>query len=66
MKSEETLQLLESESAKVLMKKLYGEDRAEENAGRYRDMIEKFREKYGDQDILMLFYIYNHNPNLHL
>ena len=35
------------------MVKLYGADQAEENAGRYRDMVEKFKKKYGDRDILM-------------
>ncbi len=53
MKAEETLRLLESEPAKELMVKLYGADQAEENAGRYRDMVEKFKKKYGDRDILM-------------
>lgn len=53
MKAGETLRLLEGESAKALMVKLYGEEQAEENAGRYRDMIGKFQRTYGDKDILM-------------
>ncbi len=53
MKAAETLKLLESEQAKQLMVKLYGAEAAEENAGRYKDMIQKFQAAYGDQDILM-------------
>ena len=44
---------MESQPVKELMIKLYGEDKEEENRKRYRDMIEKFRETYGDQDIRM-------------
>ncbi len=53
MKAEETLSLLDSEKARKRMEELYGADLAEENAGRYRDMIEKFKNTYGDKDILM-------------
>ena len=53
MRADETLQLLGSEQARGLMVKLYGEKQAEENTERYRQMIEKFKETYGDRDILM-------------
>lgn len=53
MKAEQTLQVLETESAKKLMAELYGESKVEENAARYRDMIEKFQKTFGDKDILM-------------
>lgn len=53
MKAEETLQFLQSASSKALMTQLYGSDKAEENIGRYQDMIGKFQKKYGDKDILM-------------
>ena len=53
MRADETLQLLGSEQAKSLMVKLYGEKQAEENTERYRQMVMKFKETYGDRDILM-------------
>lgn len=53
MRSEETLQLLETEGAKRLMRQLYGE-KAAENTDRYRHVVRKFQDTYGDQD-LMLF-----------
>lgn len=53
MKAEQTLQVLESESAKKLMAELYGQAKVEENVARYRDMIEKFQKTFGDKDILM-------------
>ncbi|WP_432627436.1 galactokinase [Brotaphodocola sp.] len=53
MRSEETLQLLETEGAKRLMRQLYGE-KAAENTDRYRHVARKFQDTYGDQD-LMLF-----------
>lgn len=53
MRAEETLSLLDSEKARKRMEELYGREQAEENAGRYRDMIEKFKNTYGDKDIFM-------------
>lgn len=53
MKAEQTLQVLESESAKKLMAELYGQTKVDENVTRYRDMIEKFKHTFGDKDILM-------------
>lgn len=53
MKAAETLQLLESEKAAKLMETLYGPELAQENADRYKDMIHKFKETFGDKDIMM-------------
>ena len=46
MRSEETLQLLETEGAKHLMRQLYGET-AEENVNRYRHVVQKFHDTFG-------------------
>ena len=53
MRAEETLSLLDSEKARKRMEELYGREQAEENTGRYRDLIEKFKNTYGDKDIFM-------------
>lgn len=53
MKAEETLQLLRSGSADKLMGELYGEDKVQENVGRYCDLVEKFAKEFGDKEILM-------------
>jgi len=53
MKAEETLQLLESEKAGKLMTALYGEKLAAENVERYCDLVKKFKETFGDKDVLM-------------
>ena len=52
MRSEETLQLLETEGAKHLMRQLYGET-AEENVNRYRHVVHKFHDTFGDQDMML-------------
>ena len=52
MRSEETLQLLETEGAKHLMRQLYGET-AEENVNRYRHVVQKFHDIFGDQDMML-------------
>ena len=52
MRSEETLQLLETEGAKHLMRQLYGET-AEENVNRYRHVVQKFHDTFGDQDMML-------------
>ena len=52
MRSEETLQLLESEGAKHLMRQLYGE-KAEENTNRYRHVVQKFHDTFGDQEMML-------------
>ena len=53
MKAEETLRLLGSEQAGTLMTTLYGEAQAAENAARYSDLVKKFKETFGDKDVLM-------------
>ena len=53
MKAGETCKLLETEGARKVFAKLYGRDRVEENIARYRELIGKFGETYGDKDILM-------------
>lgn len=53
MKAVETLQLLESGQADVLMEKLYGADHIAENKTRYSDLVRKFRDTFGDEDILL-------------
>ncbi len=53
MKAAETLQLLESLQVKCLMEQLYGADKVEENIERYRQLVGKFQETFGDRDILM-------------
>lgn len=52
MRSEETLQLLETEGAKHLMRQLYGET-AEENVNRYRHVVQRFHDTFGDQDMML-------------
>lgn len=53
MKAVETLQLLESGQADVLMEKLYGADHIAENKTRYSDLVRKFKDTFGDEDILL-------------
>ena len=53
MKLTETLELLKSGQARDLMVKLYGEKKEAENTARYCHVAEKFREVYGDKDILL-------------
>ena len=53
MKAVETLQLLKSGQADALMGQLYGSDKAGENKERYCDLVAKFKDTFGDEDILM-------------
>lgn len=53
MKAVETLQLLKSGQADALMGQLYGSDKAGENKERYCDLVVKFKDTFGDEDILM-------------
>lgn len=53
MKAAETLQLLESGQADRLMGELYGADKAAENKARYSDLVRKFRDTFGDRDMMM-------------
>ncbi len=53
MKAVETLQLLNSGQADALLGQMYGEDKAGENRARYCDLVSKFKDAFGDEDILM-------------
>lgn len=53
MKAVETLQLLRSEQADALLGQLYGADKVAENRERYCDLVSKFKETFGDEEILM-------------
>ncbi len=49
----DTLKKLDSAQAKDLMAVLYGEDQAEANIVRYKALVEKFTEEFGDKDMKM-------------
>lgn len=53
MKAEETLRRLDSAEAKRLMTALYGLEKEKENTERYRECVTKFRENFGDCDMLL-------------
>lgn len=53
MKMEETLNLLESAQMKSLFGKMYGEAAAEENVGRYQELVKSFVNKFGDKEMLL-------------
>lgn len=53
MKIEETLQLLEREPAKVLMEKLYGKDGVDANTKRYQELVNRFYQEFGQEDVLL-------------
>ncbi|MGL5434771.1 MAG: galactokinase [Lachnospiraceae bacterium] len=51
MKADRLVQTLQHDRAVQLMKELYGEAHAETNILRYQELIGKFGERFGDQDI---------------
>lgn len=53
MADRDILQVLETAEAKALMGKLYGEEKAEENIERYRQVIKGFEHTYGKGDICL-------------
>ncbi|RHT23447.1 galactokinase family protein [Clostridium sp. AM33-3] len=53
MNTAKTLELLQSEAAYARMCELYGAEKAEENIRRYGELVKKFRENFGENDILM-------------
>ena len=53
MNTSETLQLLEQESSKALMARLYGENAVEESIERYQDVVRKFAKTYNSEDVLL-------------
>ena len=52
MNTAKTLELLQSEAAYTRMCELYGAEKAEENIRRYGELVKKFRENFGENDIL--------------
>lgn len=55
MKVNETVEMLESESAKVLLTRLYGEAAAEDNRKRYKALLEGYVRAFGAGEDVMLF-----------
>lgn len=53
MTVQDTLQKLDTQEAVKIMTELYGEAGAAENTDRYRQVVEGFKNTYGDQDILL-------------
>lgn len=53
MKVQETFQLLESDGARALFGKLYGENAVDANVARYRDVVKGFEKEFGDGDVLL-------------
>lgn len=53
MKIQETLRLLESESARQLFVKLYGENKVEENVKRYQDLLAGYAAKFSGDDVML-------------
>lgn len=51
MDIKDTLQSLETEKAKELMRILYGEEAADENKERYGQVVRGFKETYGEADV---------------
>lgn len=55
MKVNETIRLMESEGAKLLLAKLYGEEAVNENVGRYQDLLKGYEKTFGDSGDVLLF-----------
>lgn len=55
MKVNETIQLMESEGAKSLLARLYGEEAVKENVGRYQDLLKGYEKTFGDSGDVLLF-----------
>ena len=53
MNEAKTLELLQSEAARVRMTELYGAGHVDENISRYEELVKKFQENFGEKDILM-------------
>lgn len=53
MKVNETLQMLEQNTARVLMGKLYGEDAVDANVVRYQGVVRSFEQEFGEKDVLL-------------
>ena len=55
MKVNETVKLLESDGARTLMARLYGEDGVEANVKRYEDLLAGYEKMFGGERDVMLF-----------
>ena len=55
MKVNETVKLLESDGARTLMARLYGEDGVEANVKRYEDLLAGYEKMFGGEGDVMLF-----------
>ncbi len=53
MNAAKTLELLQSEAARVRMTELYGAGHVDENISRYEELVKKFQGNFGEKDILM-------------
>ena len=55
MKVNETIQMMESEGAKTLLAKLYGEDAVAGNGARYQELLKGYEKAFGDSGDVLLF-----------
>ena len=55
MKVNETIQMMESEGAKTLLAKLYGEDAVAGNVARYQELLKGYEKAFGDSGDVLLF-----------
>ena len=52
MNVEQTMEVLNGAGAERLLTELYGADQVEEQRGRYRELLEGYRDKFGDGEVL--------------
>ena len=55
MKVNETIQMMESEGAKTLLAKLYGEDAVAGTVARYQELLKGYEKAFGDSGDVLLF-----------
>ena len=55
MQVNETIQMMESEGAKTLLAKLYGEDAVAGNVARYQELLKGYEKAFGDSGDVLLF-----------
>ena len=51
MNVEQTMEVLNGAGAERLLTELYGAEQVEEHRGRYRDLLEGYRDKFGDGEV---------------
>ena len=51
MNVEQTMEVLNGAGAERLLTELYGADQVEEQRGRYRELLEGYRDKFGDGEV---------------